>query len=275
LLGAYSMIEHLFITADADGHVVYTPTGQRHVRLLQEYEARIARLSKSLSEDCAHFRPVAGTYSPYGVLYGFSTDLIEHMALKVLLPDAVKRFGLDDVFTGGEAGADKLAWVSGWRKLPHLTREVQKQFDYPQQFAEDVFNRLEQTLRRVSGGEAAAGVATGRLFISPGEAPEADSPASMIPDLPTRYIRSSDKQLVAAGKAEYYEQTHLLNDRREGKCVVSYETPGGWVAISKALLTEVLGAGREAKIAGLPAEAVGVLTLTCPNLVVSLESGVP
>ena len=275
LLGAYSMIEHLFVTAGSDGHMVYTPTGQRHVRLLQEYQARIARLSKPLSEDCAHFRPVAGMYSPYGVLYGFSTDLIKHMALKVLLPDAVKRFGLDDVFTGGEAGADKLAWVSGWRKLPHLTREVQKQFDYPQQFAEDVFNRLEQTLRRVSGGEAAAGVATGRLFISPGEAPEADSPASMIPALPTRYIRSSDKQLVAAGRAEYYEQTHLLNDRREGKCVVSYETPGGWVAISKALLTEVLGAGREAKIAGLPAEAVGVLTLTCPNLVVSLESGVP
>jgi hypothetical protein len=36
LLGPYSMIEHLFITTDRDGHVV----------LLQEYEARISRLSK-------------------------------------------------------------------------------------------------------------------------------------------------------------------------------------------------------------------------------------
>ena len=43
LLGPYSMIEHLFITTDRDGHVVYTPMGRRHVQLLQEYEARISR----------------------------------------------------------------------------------------------------------------------------------------------------------------------------------------------------------------------------------------
>jgi hypothetical protein len=49
LLGAYSMIEHLFITTDRDGHVVYTPMGQRHVQLLHEYEARIGRVSKPLS----------------------------------------------------------------------------------------------------------------------------------------------------------------------------------------------------------------------------------
>ena len=46
LLGPYSMIEHLFITTDRDGHVVYTPTGQRHVQLLQEYEA----LDRSVGE---------------------------------------------------------------------------------------------------------------------------------------------------------------------------------------------------------------------------------
>jgi len=71
LLGAYSMIEHLFVTTDRDGQVVYTPIGARHVQLLQEYEARIGRVSKALYDDCPHFRPVAGAYSPYGVLYGF------------------------------------------------------------------------------------------------------------------------------------------------------------------------------------------------------------
>ena len=101
LLGAYSMIEHLFITTDRDGHVVYTPMGRRHVQLLQEYEARIGRLSKPLYDDCPHFRPVAGAYSPYGVLYGFSSNLIEHMALKTLQPDAVTHFSLEDVFAGG------------------------------------------------------------------------------------------------------------------------------------------------------------------------------
>jgi hypothetical protein len=266
LLGAYSMIEHLFITTDRDGHVVYTPVGQRHVQLVQEYEARIGRVSQPLHDDCLNFRPVAGAYSPYGVLYGFSSDLIEHMALKALQPDAVKDFSLEDVFVGGDT--DTLAWVSGWRKLPHLKPEVEKLFDYPQQFAEDVFERIEHALRRgVSNGEANAVVQTGRLFVPPGD-DQADSKASLIPDLPIAYIKSSDIQLVAAHKADTYDETHLLSDRREGRCVLSYKTPGGWVAITKAILTEVLGAGRDVKIVGLPPVAAGVLKLMCPNLVI-------
>ncbi len=276
LLGAYSMIEHLFITTDRDGHAVYTPMGRRHVHLLQEYEARIRRVSKPLYDDCLHFRPVAGTYSPYGVLYGFSTDLLEHMALKALQPDAETRFGLEDVFAGGDVNTGKLAWVNGWRKLPHLTRDVEKQFDYPQQFAEAVFDRIDQALRRcLPDGEANAVVQTGRLFVLPEETPQTDSKSSLIPDLPVRYIRSSDMQIVAAHKADAYDETQLLSERREGKCLLSYETPGGWVAITKAILTEALGAGHDGKIVGLPPVAVGVLKLMCPNLVVLPENATP
>ena len=202
LLGAYSMIEHLFITTDRDGQAAYTPMGRRHVQLIREYETRIGRVSKPLSDDCQHFRPVAGAYSPYGVLYGFSSDLIEHMVLKTLHPDGVKHFSLEDVFVGSEASTDKLAWVSGWRKLPHLKPEVAKLFDYPQQFAEDIFNRLDQALgRRVSGGEASA-VPTGRLFVQREDDLQTDSSATVIPNLPVRYIRSSDVQLVAARGAQ-------------------------------------------------------------------------
>jgi hypothetical protein len=275
LLRAYSMIEHLFITADRDGQAVYTPMGRRHVQLLQQYEARIGRLSKPLCDDCPNFRPVAGAYSPYGVLYGFSSNLLEHMVLKASQPDAVTRFSLEDVFVDGNADTDKLAWVSGWRKLPHVTREVETLFDYPQQFAEDMFDRIEHALRRrVSDGEANAVVQTGRLFILPADNPRTDSEASSVPDLPVRYIASSDMQLVAAHKAEYYDEPRLVSDRREGRCVLSYRTSGGWVAITKAILTEVLGAGRDVKIVGLPPLAVGVLKLMCPNLVI-LPQNVP
>ena len=271
LLGAYSMIEHLFTTTDRDGHAVYTPIGRRHVQLLQEYDARIGRVSKALHEDCPHFRPVAGAYSPYGVLYGFSSNLMEHMAFKTVQPDAVMHFSLEDVFVDGDANADKLAWVSGWRKLPHLQREVETLFDYPQQFAEDIFDRVERALRRrVWDGETNAVVQTGRLFILPADDRQADSKAPLISALPIRYIGSSDRQVVAAHKAEFCDEPHLLSDRREGRCVVSYETPGGWVAITKAILAEVLGTGRDVKIVGLPPVAVGVLKLTCPNLVVQL-----
>jgi hypothetical protein len=276
LLGAYSMIEHLFIATDRDGQAIYTPLGRRHVRLFQEYEARIARVSKPLHDDCLHFRPVAGAYSPYGVLYGFSTDLMEHMVFKTLQPDAEHRFSLEDVFVGGEASADKLAWVSNWRKLPHLTPEVEKLFDYPQQFAEDIFERIERALRRrVSGRESNADPQSGRLFILAGESPQADSTTSLVPDLPVRYIGSSDMQIVAAHKAESCDAARLSSDRHEGKYVLSYRTPGGWVGITKSILTEVLGAGHDAKIIGLPPAAVGVLKLMCPNLAILPETVPP
>jgi hypothetical protein len=248
LLGAYSMIEHLFITTDRDGRAVYTPMGRRHVQLLHEYQELIGRVSKPLYEDCSRFRPVKGRYSPYGALYGFSSNLVEHMALKTLQSDAVKHFGLEDVFVDGNA--DKLAWVNGWRKLPHLKREVEAQFDYPQQFAEDIFDRIERALRtRASRGEAKT-VHTGRVFILSGDAP----------DLPIRYI--------------YQDEAQILSDRREGRCVLSYKTPGGWVAVTKSILTEVLGEGQDVTFAGLPPVAAEVLKLMCP-LLVSTRLGGP
>src|SRR5205823_195854 len=200
---------------------------------------------------------------------GFSSNLIEHMAFKTIQSDAVARFSLEDVFAGGEA--DKLAWVSRLRKLPHIKQEVAKLFEYPQRFAEDIFARIEHALRRrVSDGEANAAVQAGRLFILPGDDLQADSNVSLIADLPVQYIRSSDMQIVAAHKADSYDQMHLLHARLEGEFVLSYRTSGGWVAIPKDILTEVLGAGHDVKIAGVPPVAVGVLRLMCPNMVVLL-----
>jgi hypothetical protein len=271
LLRPYSMIEHLFIATEPDGHAVYTPMGQRHLRLLQEYAERIGRVAKALHADCAQFRPIDGTYSPYGVLYGFSSQLLEHMALKTVQPGAETRFSLEDAFTSG--GADKLEWVSGWRKLPHVPREVTKLFEYPQPFAVDMFERIERALRKLAAAdEAGVAARTARLFVLIGAELPAESPASHAPDLPAEYFVSSDRHWAAAHKLEPCEETALLHGRTEGELVVSYRTPGGWVAISKDILTEVLGAGRDARIVGLPRDAGEVLKLMCPEVVVSVPS---
>src|SRR6185503_16485485 len=171
LLSAYSMIEHVFIETNPEGHVVYSHLGQRHVQLLQEYRTLIGRLiTPFLRDDFPRFRPVDGRYSPYGVVFGLPSHLIEHMALKALEHDAETRFGLEDVFedvflddVSDDAGtsAAKLAWVNGWRKLPHIDRAVQKLYDYPQQFAEDIYGRIESELKRSDSSEAR----TGRLYI--------------------------------------------------------------------------------------------------------------
>jgi hypothetical protein len=265
LLGAYSMIEHLFITTDDEGGVGYTAIGTRHLKLLEEYAGLIGRLATLLREDCRQFKPRDGSYSPYGLIFGFSSNLTEHMVLKALQPGAVTPFTLEDVFAGGNA--DKLEWVNGWRKLPHIEPAVQRLFDYPQQFATDMFDRIEQALsRRVADGEAHSESATGRLFILPTDDPEAVAKAVLIPELSVQYIASSDPQIVAEQKAHSSEEAPLLHDRHEGMFLVSYQTSGGWVAITKDVLTEVLGAGRDVKIVGLPSAAIGVLKLMCPNL---------
>jgi hypothetical protein len=49
---------------------------------------------------------------------------------------------------------------------------------------------------------------------------------------------------------------------------VSYQTPDGWIALKKDLLTEVLGAGSDARIVGLPHDAAQVLRLMCTDLVI-------
>lgn len=264
LLSAYNMIEHVFIATDGEGHAAYSPQGQRHVQLLKEYSAQIDRLIEPLREDFPRFRPMDGGYSPYGVLFGLPSNLIEHMALKALQHDAEMRFSLEDVFKD-DTSAAKLAWVNGWRKLPHIDPEVQRLFDYPQQFAEDIYNRIERELRRPNVSK------TGRLYIVSGDNPEIDSKASAIPEVPARYIASSDRQIVAAHKAEPYDRAQLLRDRQEGHFLVSYETPGGWIALKKSLLAEVLGAGRDAKIVGLPLDAAQVLRLMGTDLVSVLK----
>ena len=303
LLGAYCLIEYLHVAVDGAGRAVYTSTGLRHLELLQKYGALMARLSKPLHADCLRFGPIAGAYSPYGAIYGFSYNLLEHMTLKTLQPQAQTRFGLEDVFTAGDAA--KLAWVSGWRKLPSIRPEVQRLYDYPQQFADEIFDRVERALRTrnsasagEAGGEAEVVARTGRLYIvsgddagaDPGADPGADAgtdagadtgadhgtdsgrtlgagSALQIPELPVEYIQSSDEQIVAASGALSRDQAELLHDRQEGMFVVSYQTPGGWVAVSKDILTDVLGAGRDARLQGLPGTAASVAGLTCPGLV--------
>ncbi len=256
LLCAYSMIEHLFVT-DAGGQVVLTPMGQRHFHLSRQYVALIQRLAESLHEDCSQFRPMAGTYSPYGVMFGFSSNILEHMTLKALQPDAATRFSLEDVFTDEGLGAERLAWVSGWRKLPHVPQAVQKLYEYPQQFAAEIFDRLEQAFRNCARGEADAGDRSGRLRL--------DAPGSI--ELSPEYLLSTDPQVIATGKAQTCETGRLLGNRLEGMYLVSYQTPGGWVAISKDVLTGILAAGEDVKLGGLPHAATQVLRVMYPDLV--------
>ena len=237
LLNAHCMMEGEFI---ADGPA-YSALGAEHMRLADEYAALMPRLARPLREDLPRFRPVAGGCSSYGVVFGTPSTLTELMALKTLQRESEKRFSIEDVFDDRDAGAEKLAWVEGWRQMPHVDRAVQRQYDYPQEFAEEVFGRIERAF-----GERPE-KRTGHLYLG-GE--------GTIPELAAKYLVSSadDPEAVRRGMME-------------GHFLASYEGPGGWVGVKKQLLTEVLAEGRDARLAGLSAEAAGVLRLMCGRLV--------
>lgn len=260
LLGPYSMIEHLFISTEA-GHARYTATGERHLQLFAEYRQLIVMLVPYLLDDCEHSRPLSGGYSPYGVLYGFSSNLLELIAFRTLQLDANTRFSMEDAFEDG--GPDKLAWVNDWRNLPHVRREVVGQYEYPQQFAEAMHARVEGALR-----QGAAGAAAGRLHVSVA-GDDAHETAAQLPALPVRHVLSSDPNVVAAGKAQFISAADLQYCRLEGEFVVSYPSAGGWVGIGKDLLTEELAAGHSVQLTGVPGEAREVLKLMCRDFVVA------
>jgi hypothetical protein len=265
LLGPYSMIEYLFISTDEAGQASYTATGKRHLHLIEQYQALMPRLAQALLEDCRHSRPAEGEYSPYGALYGFSSNLVELMAFKTLQREAETRFSLEDVFTAG--GADKRAWANNWRNLPHIKAEVVQQYQFPQDFADAMHARIEQTLQKFVANDGKL-PPCGRLFVLPETGETSDTVLDKLPALPLRFILSCDAQLVSAHKAQAKDQGDLLHCRLEGEFVVSYQTECGWVALTKDLLTEELGEGRDVKLAAAPPGVVEVLALMCPGLVV-------
>lgn len=265
LLGACTMIQHLFV-AEVDGQTELTPMGRRHLGLYQAYAQLIGQHARALSEDCAHLMPQAGTYSPYGILFGFPSNILEHMALKSTQPEAETRFSIEDAFQDGDPHDGRLEWVSGWRRLPHVAAGMQAMYEYPQSFAEEVFQRIVEALQWRSAGDDSTGCRTGRIHFANTEA-STGMVAPSATELPADYILSSDPQLVAAGRARFCETARLLHDRAEGEFLVSYQADGGWMAITKDVVTEVLGTGMDAQIGGLPPGAAEAIKCMYPFLI--------
>lgn len=264
LIGPYTMIETVFITHDASGRAAYTPAGKRHLELVEAYRILVTRLAAPLLEDCQRCRPTEQGYAPCGALFGFSSNLLELMAFKTLQLESDIRFSLEDIFTPGDAA--KRSWVNDWRRLPHINPEVVQQFQYPQDHVAALHERLEQALqRRVAADPLSDARSVGRLLIVDAAQEAVDPAQQRFADLPTRYVLSSDAAVVEAGMATAKDAEDLLHCRMEGEFLVSWPTPGGWAALDKDLLTELVGTGTDAKIVGLPEDAAAILGLMYPG----------
>src|SRR5690606_22781980 len=147
------------------------------------------------------------------------------------------------------------AWVNAWRQLPHVKPEVAAQYAYADDFVNALHARIEAALAQCVAGVSPA---AGRLQLS--AAPQT------LPELPLRHVLASDPAWVAAGRATAQDEADLLHCRMEGEFLVSFRGEGGWVGISKDLLTEELGGGADVALSGLPPGPAAVLALMCPGL---------
>ena len=109
----------------------------------------------------------------------------------------------------------------------------------PQTFAEQIFARVERLRVRASNPELGQPGACS-LFVGERWTRRFEGGGDSGPSRPLHPIVGQRKSRRRA-KPRLCDQAQLLKERVEGYFVVSYETPGGCVAITKDLLTEVLG----------------------------------
>jgi hypothetical protein len=64
-----------------------------------------------------------------------------------------------------------------------------------------------------------------------------------------------------------FPKNQILSDRNEGRFLASAEIDGKSFGLSKTILTQLTGQGRDALITDVPEQLLEVLRLTCAGLV--------
>jgi hypothetical protein len=276
LLGPCTMIEGLFIDRRQDGRARYTRMGEEHLGFLQHYGELIGQLAEPLRDDASAFDPVRHVYSPYGITYGFSADLLSNMAQSRLVSQPSFPLSLEDTFISRGSLEEKLARARGWEQLP--TREGErKHFEHSAEWAAQTFEILIRGLeaRALHKNEPnASDLPNGRLFV----VPESDSveslPGGFLPAgivSAQEHCFTSDLTRGLSGGATIHPKSHMLTDRNEGRFLASAESDRKWFGISKIILTVLTSQGRDALMTDVPSSVIEVLRLTCPGLVMVVK----
>jgi hypothetical protein len=275
LLTPYTMIEHLFVGKGRQGEAQYTARGERHLRTLARYRELIGALAPSLLEDAAAFDPARHMYSPQGIAYGFCADVLSNIAWDTLVSNPSFDLSLEDMFVSLGALEQKRARAKAWEALPTQAGE-RAHFDHSSEAAAESFALLTHALdARARAGQAptASAGARARLFVaaeSTGSPVAGTVPADVV--RADEYVLTSDSGRPAAALCP---KNQIQEDRNEGRFLASVESHGEWVAVSKVILTWLTSQGKDALISDVPDEAVEVLRLTCPGLLVVSESVAP
>ena len=260
LLTPCTILEHLFVERGGDGRVRYTTLGEAHMERLSRYGELIGRLGKSLEDDAATLAPSPDGYSPYGIIYGFASDILGNMAMRALIAKSSLEFSLEDAFIASHDRDTRLAWTTAWKSAFHAGGE-RAILEYSHEFADQIDRRLRNALHALTTPEDQP-LPAGRVFVVPSSVAVGALPHGVLPEgvVPA--------QEFVYGTADQNGEHDIAFDRREGRCLVSYEADGEWLAVSKSVLTYVIGQGQDALITDIDPKGIEVLRLTCPGVVV-------
>jgi hypothetical protein len=230
-----------------------------------------------LKDDALALEPAHAPYSPLGLTYGFCADLLTHAAASTLVSTPVSALSLEDFFTSGAGATEKRARAEAWQRLA-APDAGQEPFQHSIERAQEIFT---QAIAALDGRAArptdanASDVTAARLFVVPRDVAVESLPPGFLPIDITRaqeHCLTSDVNRAFATGATAFPKSQILRDRNEGRFLASADTDGKWFAISKTVLTALVGKGTNALIADVPTPVVDGLSLTCPELIVVAPS---
>lgn len=100
------------------------------------------------------------------------------------------------------------------------------------------------------------------------------TPGSLVEKVPDgtvpaqEHCLSSDVNRALVDGATAFPRSQIVGDRNEGRFLASAEIDGKWFAVSKTIVTQVIGQGFDALILDVPEPVIDVLRVTCPDLIV-------
>jgi len=267
LLGPCTAIESLFVERDSGGIARGTDMGTAHNQVLRRYGQLIGETAERLREDATSLDPQRNPYSPLGIACGFCADLLSHLASTPLHGQPAAGLSLEDMFVTHEGPEARLACARAWERLP-VRRGEREHLDHSPEWAGQVFLRTTAALdaRAAHPTERnASNLASARIFVVPRGRIEGPPPDGVVPA--QEHCVTSDVNRAMVTGTTAFPKSQILSDRNEGRFLASAEIDGKWFGVSKTILTEVIGQGRDALITDVPEQVLEVLRLMCAGLV--------
>ncbi len=273
-----TMTEHLFLEGGEDEGRQLSSLGRTHVDFLGQYRGLIGRLAHALKEDALLLAPRPEGYSPYGISYGFAADLLSNLAVDKLISPLSSWSSLtfEETFASRGSLELKLARAKALASLPKRAGE-QDHFYHSAEFAEQVFGRIIAALDARSSRALDANASPqqdARIYVSA----ESEGVARCAAGLGVEVMSAKEycfTSTVSASSSESWPQVsikQILTDRNEGRYLASAEIDGAWFAISKFILTLFICQGRDVLLSDVPPKLIEILLLTCPGLIVPIET---